>query len=153
MAKRYVVDTMSIISYFSDVFGPQYSRISSRGLAILDRAFSSSDDVLLSIPGVVFVEIYDKWFGGAKAQSEEFRAMVRAELLERIHQSPNIEIREVDIETLEVFMTLEDQNINLENRDRLILAMAAALNAPLITDDPKLRSFAKKHRVIPYVIS
>lgn len=142
---------MSVISFFSDVFG-QSSRISSYGLTLLERAFTSTDDLILSIPGVVFVEIYDKWFRGGKARDEEFRARFRLEVLERIHQSPNIEIREIDIETLEVFVTLEDRNINLENSDRLILAVATVLQAPLITADPSLISFAKRHRVIPYIV-
>lgn len=151
MARRFVADTMSVISFFHNVFG-QSSRISPNGLMLLERAFASTDDLILSIPGIVFVEIFDKWFRGTRARDEEFRAKFRSEVLGRIHQSPNIEIRGVDIETLEVFLKLEDRNINLENSDRIILAVAAVLQAPLITADPLLISFAKKYRVIPYVV-
>ena len=151
MPKLFVVDTMAIISYFSNVFG-QGTRISKRGLSIIGQAFDFPDEVLLTVPGIVFVEIFDKWFRGVRDQDDEFRAMFRAEVLDRIRNAPNIEIREVDVETLKAFLWLEDPSINLENSDRLILASAAVLRAPLITADPVVIDFVTKHGVIPEVI-
>lgn len=151
MPRLFVVDTMAVISYFSNVFG-QDTRISKRGLSIIGQAFDFPDEVLLTVPGIVFVEIFDKWFRGGRDKDDEFRAKFRVEVLERIRNAPNIEIREVDVETIQKFLWLEDPNINLENSDRLILASAAVLQAPLITADPVLIDFVKKHGVVPEVI-
>ncbi len=76
------------------------------------------------------MEIFDKWF--RNNNGEEFQAKFRTEVFEPVRQAPNIEIREVDAEVLEMFLSLQDSDINLENRDRLILASAAVLKAPLI---------------------
>lgn len=151
MSRMIVIDTVSLISYFSSVFN-RSPRISERALALLDRAFTYPDEILLSIPGVVFVEIFDKWFRGDTAKDEEFRAKFRAEVLERIIRAPNIEIREIDIETLEMFLSLEDPTINLENNDRLILATAAVLQARLVTSDAKVVDFVEKNATIPATI-
>jgi predicted nucleic acid-binding protein len=145
-----VIDTTALISYFTSVF-EQDSQISRNGLKFIKNAFDTEYETILIIPGVVFVEIFDKWF--RDNNGEEFRAKFRAEVFEPIRQAPNIEIREVDEETLEMFLTLQDENINLENRDRLILASAAVLNAPLITSDGKVIKFVKRQKVIPDIIS
>jgi len=149
--KRFVVDTTALISYFPSVFN-QGSRISDRAISLIDRAFQY-EAVILSIPGVVFVEIFDKWFRGNKSQDEEFRAKFKAEVLEQIRRAPNIEIREIDAEILEMFLSLQDPNINLENSDKLILASAAVLDSPLITSDRNLIRYVRKHQVIPSILS
>lgn len=138
--KRIVIDTTSLISYFQNVF-EQGSQISKKALQSIDNAFLSTQETVLIIPGVAFVEIFDKWFKG-----EEFQAKFLSEVLNPITASPNIEIREVDNEVLEEFISLQDDKINLENRDRLILAFACVLNAPLITSDHKIIKFAKKYK-------
>ena len=150
--RRFVVDTTALISYFSSVFS-QESRISDRAISLIDRAFRYEDQVILSIPSVVFVEIFDKWFRGTESQDQEFRAMFRAEVLEQVRRAPNIEIRETDAEILEMFLLLQDPDINLENRDRLVLASAAVLESPLITSDERVTRYVQKHRTIPSVIS
>lgn len=147
---RFVVDTTAIISYFDSVF-EQGSQITNKALQFIDDAFATEYKTILVIPGVVFVEIFDKWF--RNTNGEEFQAKFRLEVLSPILRSPNIEIREIDKEILEAFLTLQDQNINLENRDRLILASAVVLNAPLITSDNKLIRFVRKNKVIPYIIN
>ena len=149
--KRFVVDTTALISYFSSVFN-QGSRISDRAISLIDRAFQY-EAVILSIPGVVFVEIFDRWFRGNKSQDEEFRAKFKAEVLERIRRAPNIEIREIDAEVLGKFLLLEDPHINLENSDRLILASAVVLESPLITSDEEVIQYVRKHQVIPFILS
>jgi predicted nucleic acid-binding protein len=147
---RFVIDTTAIISYFDSVF-ERGSQITKQALQFIDNAFEIEYETILVIPGVVFVEIFDKWFHDV--QGEEFQSKFRSEVLEPILRAPNIEIREIDNETLEAFLTLQDQNINLENRDRLILASAVVLNTPLITSDSKLIRFVRKNRVIPYTIN
>ena len=147
MNKRYaVLDTNALISYFDSVF-KQASRISDEALKLIRHAFQSDSDVVLSIPSVVFIEIYDKWVLG-----DEFRAMFVSEVLELILQAPNIEIKPIDEEVLENFMYLDDPEVNLENHDRIILASAMMLQWPLITSDSKILKYAKRHRVIPSVI-
>jgi len=147
--KRLVIDTTSLISYFDNVF-EQGSQISKEALKIIDNAFGSRHETILIIPGVVFVEIFDKWFQGSGR--EEFQAKFLAEVLSPIIQAPNIEIREIDQEILEKFISLQDIKLNLENRDRLILAIASVLNAPLITSDRKIIRFVKKYKPISEVI-
>ncbi len=150
--KRFVLDATALISYFSSVFN-QRSKISPKAISLIDEAFRYQDRIILSIPGVVFVEIFDKWFRGDESQDREFRAKFRAEVLEQVHRAPNIEIREIDAEILRMFLSLEDPNINLENSDRLILASAAVLESPLITSDKDMTKYARKYKLVPSVIS
>lgn len=147
---RFVVDTTALISYFDVVF-EQGSRISKNAIRLIETAFKTEHEAILIIPGVVFVEIFDKWF--RKDRGEEFLAKFRAEVFEPIRQAPNIEIREIDNEILEMFLKLYDPDVNLENRDKLILASAVVLNAPLITSDRKVIKFVNKHRVVPDIVS
>jgi len=147
MNKRYaVLDTTALISYFNSVF-KQASQISDGALKLIRHAFQSDSDVLLSIPSVVFIEVYDKW-----VLDDEFRAMFVSEVLEMVLQAPNIEIKPIDEEVLESFMHLGDPEVNLENHDRIILASAMMLQWPLITSDSKILKYTKRNRVIPSII-
>lgn len=150
--QRVVVDTTALISYFPELFD-RSPQVSERGLSLIADALSYEDKILLIIPSVVFVEIFDKWFRGAKAKDEEFRARFRSEVFRPLHDAPNVEIRELDLEILEKFLSLHDPTINLENHDRIVLASAAVLECPLITSDKDIKSFNAKHRVIPRIIS
>jgi len=148
MNKKYaVIDTTALISYFSLVF-KQPSQISDDAIKFIKRAFQYESDILLSIPSIVFVEIFDKWI-----VNDEFRAMFVSEVLEVILQAPNIEIKPIDEEVLQHFIYLDDPVVNLENHDRIILASAMMLGWPLITSDNKLIKYFKKHKVIPSIIS
>ena len=113
----------------------------------MQHAFRSDKDVLLSIPSIVFIEIFDKW-----VIDDEFRAMFISEVLEVISQCPNIEIKPIDEEVLQMFISLNDPIVNLENHDKIILASAMALQWPLITSDSKLVRYVKKYKVIPTII-
>lgn len=141
---RFVIDTTALISYFSDLFN-QKSQISKKGLSIIEKAFLYEDSAVVVVPSVVFVEIFDKWFAGDKISDEEFRARFIIEVYEMIRQASNFEIREIDIEVLERFLSLDDSEINLENRDRIILASAIVLEARLITSDGKIINYIQKH--------
>lgn len=64
---RYVIDTNGIISFFSEVFAnqpkfngaPTISRKISN--AIQEAVYSPEGRVLLSVPAIIFIEIYEKW--------------------------------------------------------------------------------------------
>ena len=104
---RAVIDTAGLISYFH-LFFEQPSKITAHGLRFIQRAFQN--DILLSIPSVVFIEIFDKWIC-----DEEFKAKFYSEVFTPILQSPNIEIKPIDDEVLEQFLLCNDDTINLEN--------------------------------------
>lgn len=150
--RRYVIDTNALISYFSSIFDvpPQ---VSSKGLSIIHKAFQDNSDCLAIIPSVVFVEIFDKWFRDNNITGEEFRAKFISEVIVPIKNSPNIQIRELDKEILESFLSLNDTYIKLENRDRIILATAVVLNSYLITSDRKIKEYVEKYQVIPGIIN
>ncbi|NMC63208.1 MAG: hypothetical protein GYA55_08560, partial [SAR324 cluster bacterium] len=96
MTERYVIDTTSIICYFHDVF-QQRDRLSDKARKLLGQAFSTdSGSVKLSIPSIVFVEIYDKWI-----TDEEFARKFFYEVYTPIGQSPNIEVKPIEREVLE----------------------------------------------------
>ncbi|WP_414548521.1 PIN domain-containing protein [Anabaena sp. CCY 0017] len=134
-----MIDTVALISYFAHIFNVP-SKISQKGLSYIDIAFKDyNSKYLIIIPGVVFIEIFDKWFRGNTTENKEFRAKFISEVFNPIKLAPNIEIRELDIEVLESFLDLKDENINLENRDKIVLATAIILNSPLITCDTKLK--------------
>lgn len=141
-----VIDTTALISYFSAVFN-RPSQISEDATKLIRHAFQSDNDVLLSIPSIVFVEIFDKWI-----VNDEFRAMFMSEVLEVIAQCPNIEIKPIDEEVLQMFVSISDSVANLENHDKIILASAMTLQWPLITSDSKIVKYVKKHKVIPAII-
>lgn len=149
---RFVVDTTALISYFAEVFGKE-SQISRQGLLIMERSFANTGAGLLVFPSVVFIEIYDKWFRGSRSVDEEFRAKFNTEIFQVIRAAENMEIREIDIEVLEVFLNLDDPEINLENRDKIIVASAIVLNAPIITSDRKIKDYVNKHNISSPIIT
>lgn len=149
--RRFIIDTVGIISYFHDIFDVS-SRLSYRAMKIIDDALSYRNSILI-VPSVVFVEIFDKWFTGGSATADEFQARCRFEILERLRSLPNVEIRGVDAEVLHTYTRLHDIANELENRDRLILATAIVLDSPLITVDSQITRFVNVHNVIPEIIA
>lgn len=142
MKTRYILDTTALISYFSDIFR-QNSRISLRALNIINESFIDNSNTLVSIPSIVLVEIFDVWY--RQSSTQEFRAKLKALMINKILEANNIEIREIDDEIIENFLYLYDDEINLENRDRIILASAYALEAKIITSDRKIIRYLTKH--------
>lgn len=145
---RFVVDTTSVISYFSDVFG-ESSQISQHALNLIDKAFHE-DSILLIFPSIIFVEIFKKWF-----INEEEAAKIRIEVLERIKNRGNMEIKPLEKEVLENFIKIQDiePNYNFDNHDKQVLASAMMLQCPLITSDLRLIRYNKRKKVIPKIIS
>lgn len=146
-AEIYVVDTTAIISFFPEIFG-RGSAISSAALKIMEAGFSGVREVRLSIPSIVFVELFEKWHA-----EEETAGMIRYNIFHKIVAAEYVEIRSLDHEVLENFTKLDDNVENLENHDKIVLASAMTLNCPLITSDGKIQSYVSKHRVIPRVIA
>lgn len=148
MQRLYVSDTNAIISFFDNVF-KQPVLLSKKGLRIIQQALNNqSEEIKLSIPSVVFIEIFDKWFN-----SEEFAAKFYYEVSLPIMNSPNIEIKPIEKEVLEYLIKIEDDLIDHEIHDKLILASAIMLNCPIITTDNSIIEYVNKYEVIPTVIS
>ena len=148
MTKRYVIDTNSIISYFSDVFG-QPKVLSSKAERLIAQAICNSSSIVrLSIPSIVFVEIYEKWF-----INEEFTQKFFYEVYTPIEQSPNIEIKPIEREVLENLNLIGGNLSRHEINDKLIVASAMMLNCPIITTDSEIMKYVQGNAAIPAVIS
>lgn len=150
--QRFVLDTTALISSYPEIFGGT-PKISQKSVSLIHRIIEFADSALLTIPSVVFVEIYDKWLSGNKHLTEELMARFRAEIYYPIQSASNIEIRELDQEILEKFLMLNDQNIKLENHDKIILATASTLEATLITSDRKIIRFNNRYNVVPDILT
>lgn len=148
MTNVYVIDTNGIISVFSRVF-EQENLLSPRTTRIVERALLTYDtDVKLSIPSIVFVEIFEKWFN-----SEEFASKFHYEVFEVITRSPNIEIKPIEKEVLENLMCIEDELESHDIHDKLILASAMMLQCSLITTDTKITAYVNSTHIIPAAIN
>ena len=127
LRKLYVIDTSAFISYFNNVFG-ESSQISRRARDIVsDALFTISGSVRLSIPSIVFVEIFEKWL-----RNEEFNAKFYYEIYKIILESPNIEIKPIELEVLENLLIIGGNLRNHDLHDKIILASAMMLECPLI---------------------
>ncbi len=148
MDRLYVTDTNSLVSYFHDVFGRD-SGLSAKARRIIMHALDSSPSgVGLSIPAVVFLEIFEKWF-----TDEEFARKFHYEIFEPIALSPNIEIKPIDQEVLENLLKIRGDLSHHDIHDKIILASAMMLQCPLITTDEAIIKYVTSHRVIPSIIS
>lgn len=153
MRELYVIDTCALISFFDGVFlhakgyggSPPLSRRTYN--LISEAVFSRGTIVRLSILSVVFVEIYEKWL-----RSEEFCRMFFCEVYDPLQKSDNVEIRPLDREILEHLLRIGGSLANHDLHDRLILASAMALAAPLITTDIAVTNYVKKTHILPCVL-
>jgi len=146
MINLFVTDTVSLVSYFSKEF-KDTQKLSKKARTIIDNALSIYPlRVKLSIPSVVFVEIYDKWF-----RNEETAKRLRYEVFDVITKSPNIEIKPIEEEVLENVLKIGDELDRHDMHDKIILASAIMLNCPIITVDTKIIGYLKKHPIIPYI--
>jgi PIN domain nuclease of toxin-antitoxin system len=148
MSALYVTDTNSLISYFDHVF-KQRTYLSSKAKWIIRQAFDNPyGDVRLSIPSVVFIEIFEKWL-----KDEEFAAMFYYEVYKLIVDAPNIEIRPIEREVLEHLMQIGGILTKHEVHDKIILASAMTLKCPLISTDHMIISYVNESKIIPSVIT
>jgi len=148
MSRLYVTDTDSIISFFHNIFGvPQ--RLSERARGMIAQALlTSSSEVKLSIPSVVFMEIFEKWF-----ITEEFSEKLRYEVFEIVRRSPNIEIKPIEQEVLEKLLKIGGNLSRHDINDKIIVASAMMLNCPLITTDGEIIDYIRTTPDIPSVLN
>lgn len=144
----FVIDTTSLISHFPSVFG-RPSRLTKKAHHIISKGFDNySSEIQLSIPALVFVEIYEKWI-----TSEEFAEKFYYEVVRPILESTNIEIKPIEREVLECVLQIGGSLSSHEIHDKLILASAIMLNSPLITSDEAVIDYVNETKVIPYVVT
>jgi predicted nucleic acid-binding protein len=143
-----VADTNVLIYYFDKVFH-QTVRLSPRAKKVMDYALATYlTDVKLSIPSIVFIEIFEKWI-----RNEEFAKELFYELFVPITRSPNIEIRPLDREVLENLIRIDGTLNNHEMHDKIILASAITLQCPLITTDPCIIEYVRNSHIIPATLN
>jgi PIN domain nuclease of toxin-antitoxin system len=139
---RYVIDTNGLISFFAGVFddAPGFDgspSISQKTRNTIQKAVSPIEGgVLLSVPSIVFIEIYEKWL-----RSEEFFRKFFYEVFTPLKQSPNIEIRAIDQEVLENLLTVDGCLAEHDLHDKIVVASAMTLECPIITVDHKIIEF------------
>ena len=147
MRQIYVIDTNAVIYYFDQVFGGR-SRLSAKATKIIRSVLCGKEELIrISIPSIVFVEIWRKWL-----RSEEFARRFYYEVYCACVESPNVEIRTIDRETIENLQLIRGSLSSHEIHDKLILASAMTLACPLISLDDKLAAFVQETGVIPEVI-
>ena len=140
----YVSDTNALISYFSEVF-EQEPVVSSKALSLIGSALSTSEsEYKLSVPSVVFIEIYEKWCDEGERLAKIYWNVFRV-----LAESPNVEIKPIEREVLENLMQI---NLRHEMHDKIILASAMMLDCPLITSDLTIIDYVEKNKVIPAII-
>ncbi len=152
---RYVIDTNGLISFFAGVFddAPGFDgspSISQKTRNTIQKAVSPIEGgVLLSVPSIVFIEIYEKWL-----RSEEFFRKFFYEVFTPLKQSPNIEIRAIDQEVLENLLTVDGCLAEHDLHDKIVVASAMTLECPIITVDHKIIEFVGSgKRKIPNVLN
>lgn len=150
--KHYVIDTNIMIAFFEEVFrhSPLFSpppKLSERARNIMQEAIHSrTTGIRISIPVVVFFEIYDKWLG-----TEEFCRKFYYDVFHQLKETPNIEIRPIDQEILENLICVGTELDAHDLHDRLILSSAMALEARLMTADRTIIDYVEKTHALPEV--
>jgi PIN domain nuclease of toxin-antitoxin system len=154
MRKLYVIDTCCLIAFFDDVFNyaPDYEgslELSSKTKTIISQAIlSETTDIRLSVPSVVFIEIYEKWL-----RTEEFSKRFFYEVYSVLKQSENIEIRPIDREVLEKLIEIDGILKNHDLHDKIVLASAITLKSPLITTDTDVINYVYDRKPIPGILN
>ncbi len=119
---NYVTDTHSLVWYFTED-----PRLSETAL----NAFESTvDEGTIFIPAVVLAEIMFIAKKGRIAISFE-------ETIKKIEENENFEVASLNIDVLKIADKIET---DMEMHDRLIVATAKYLEAPLITKDENIRT-------------
>jgi hypothetical protein len=146
MTGQYVIDTCCLIDYHHDIFR-QPRRLSIRSRRLLHEAFTGSSGVLLSIPSVCFVEIFEKWF-----QDDELGHRFYSEVFQPIVDNEHVEIRSIDREVMDNLSRLDGNMIGHDLHDKIVLACAMTLDSPLMTIDEDLIAYVQATNVIPAVL-
>lgn len=91
---------------------------------------------MLSVPSIVFIEIYEKWL-----KSGEFSRKFFYEVFIPLKQSPNVEIRAIDQEVLENLLTVDGCLAKHDLHDKIVVASAITLECAIITLDENIIEF------------
>ncbi len=154
MITRYVADTNSVISFFQEFFSdaPNFDGAPSlwrEATKIIEQAvFSKTTKIRLSIPSVVFLEIFEKWL-----RTEEFQRKFYYEVFVRLEESEHVDIRSIDQELLENLMRIGGCLSAHDLNDKLIVAVAVMLECTLITTDSKIEEFAESEPTVLQTLS
>src|ERR1700744_5379955 len=109
MEGLYVIDTVAFINYFNEFF-EEDDMLSKKTRETISFCFNvENSSYKLSIPSVVFLEIFEKFLRGA-----EIVKKFRYEILSKIEDNEYIEIKPIDKEVLENFICIDDNIIKLE---------------------------------------
>lgn len=139
---------MTIIYFFENVFHEKNMLSEKANSIVASALLSRNTDIRLSIPSVVFIELFDKWL-----TTEEFVKQFHYEIFYPITQSPNIEVKPIEREVIENLICIGGTLQNHDLHDKIVLASAMMLSCPLITTDPELISFVYLNKVIPGIIN
>ncbi len=153
MSKTFVSDTCALIEFFYETFRHfQVGRkvtdtLSREAKAVFQSAISDHNNspIRLTLSSVTFIEIFEKWLTN-DPDCRRFHYEVYLPIIE----SPNIEIRNLDIEVLENLSQIGDAEVG--EHDKIVLATAITLNAPLITIDGDICDYVRKTKVIPRLL-
>lgn len=143
----YVLDTNSLISYFSSILNVDGS-ISKKSLKIIDNAFKFNSPKLI-LPTIVLVELFHKF-----CKNEEITALIKYEIYFRIKNQPNMEIQVFDKEILENFIKIRniEDEFKFDNHDRQVFAAAMTMDCPLISSDSKLIRYNNRMRFVKEIL-
>lgn len=144
---RYVIDTSGVIRAFPDFFEVD-ERLSAATRKIIDDALMPYSHTRLSIPSIVFVEIFEKWL-----KTEEKARAFYYSVFQPFVESPNVEIKPLEREVLDNLFLIRGSLAGHDLHDKLVLASAMMLKAALITTDHKIQKYVEESHVIPQTLS
>lgn len=125
-----VLDTNAFINYYNDYFG-EADRLSQETRKFIDLCFDIYDEKYrLSIPSVVFLEIFDKFLNTQEKRKEFYYS-----IFSPLKNKEKIEIKSIERGVIEQFI---GTSYKLEMHDRIIYCSAKEINAVLVTSDSKI---------------
>lgn len=149
--KLYVCDTCCLISYFDSIFEPLGAAIalSVSARALLDDVIKNiHSNIRISIPSVVFFEIYAKWL-----TTEEVTKMFYYQAYQKLLSCPNIEIKAIEKDVLLHLTSIGHELSDHEIFDKIVVASALELDCPLMTTDTKIIEYQKNQKRIVGILN
>jgi len=147
----YVCDTCCLISYFESIFAPLGAviNLSYDARSLINNALSDlNSNIRISIPSVVFGEIYDKWL-----DTEETVKKFYYDAYSKLNTCPNIEIKSIEKDVLNQLITIEHELNNHEISDKIVVASALELDCALITTDTKIIEYNENQNRIRRILN
>lgn len=136
-ATLFVIDTHALIWYFQRAFR-QPNKNSSFVNGLLDHSLTNEfSPIRIVVPSISLIEIFEKF-----CTCEQDARRVYYECFCVLNQSSNVDIRELDWETMQYLIRLDSVLESHEIHDKIIVATAQMLNCCLVTKDPKIWDYA-----------